>query len=288
MSIIRSKQWTRILFIIIPYFLTIGIFQLIAATILNLDYRTYENEFHTSTQICVLNFAACLGTFFIVYILIKFRYKENFKEIGFQYFSLKDIFLGLILGFIIMLFGFLILIFLNQIKISPNIFKTSDLLLSFFSFVFVAFSEEIFIRGYILGNLLKCMNKYTALGISAVIFALMHAANPDMDLMSYINLFLAGLLLGAAYLHTKNLWFPIALHFSWNFFQGTIFGFNVSGNNGYSLIHQERFANNIINGGLFGFEGSIIAIIFQIISIPMIYYYYKKNNAPKDLIPQTL
>lgn len=278
MKIIRGAEWKRILVIIIPYFLSVGIFQLIAATITGLDYRNYEEQDATSIQFFALNFASLIGTLFVIYLLIKYRYKEKFKDIGFQYFSLKDVYLGLTMGFIIMFLGFLILILFSQIKISFNSFKSSDLLLSLFSFVFVAFTEEIFCRGYILGNLLKCMNKYFALFISAILFALLHVANPNMDLLSYLNLFLAGLVLGAAYLYTKNLWFSVALHFSWNFFQGTVFGFHVSGMNGYSIIHQERFGNNIINGGSFGFEGSVIAIVLQLITVSFIHYYYKNKN----------
>ncbi len=106
----------------------------------------------------------------------------------------------------------------------------------------------------------------------------MHALNPNMSILSCLDLFLAGILLGVSYLFTKNLWFPIALHFSWNFFQGTVFGFNVSGLNGYSIIQQERISNNLLNGGLFGFEGSVLSMILQLIFILIIYRLYKTEN----------
>ncbi len=113
----------------------------------------------------------------------------------------------------------------------------------------------------------------------------MHIANPNMDWFSFLNLFLAGILLGITYTYTKNLWFPIALHFSWNLFQ-TLFGFNVSGQDFYSLIEFKITDNNMINGGDFGFEGSIFSVIAQVLAIGAIWFYYNKNQ-PKTL-PNTI
>jgi CAAX protease family protein len=66
------------------------------------------------------------------------------------------------------------------------------------------------------------------------------------------------LALGITYVHTKNLWFPIFLHISWNYFQGPILGFEVSGMNIKSLINHDLLGSDLITGGKFGFEGSIL------------------------------
>ena len=105
----------------------------------------------------------------------------------------------------------------------------------------------------------------------------MHGFNPNIDLFGFLDLFLAGILLGVSYIFTKNLWFPITLHFSWNFFQ-SLLGFNVSGQDSYSLIEFKITEKNILNGGDFGFEGSIFSIIAQLIFISIIWYYYNKNQ----------
>lgn len=125
-------------------------------------------------------------------------------------------------------------------------------------------------------------NKYMALMVSSALFSLMHSANPNMDWFSFLGLFLAGVLLGILYIYTKNLWFPIALHFSWNFFQ-TLFGFNVSGQDIYSVIEFKITENNLWNGGDFGFEGSVLSIIAQVIVIGSIVYHYHAKNK-KQLI----
>ncbi|MEO6728789.1 MAG: hypothetical protein ABIM99_02595 [Candidatus Dojkabacteria bacterium] len=71
--------------------------------------------------------------------------------------------------------------------------------------------------------------------------------------------------------------FPIGLHFGWNFFQGTIFGFNVSGKDTYSLIVTKDNTANMWNGGKFGFEGSILSIIFQLIAIILVWVIFKNR-----------
>ena len=120
-------------------------------------------------------------------------------------------------------------------------------------------------------------NKYVALILSSFLFSILHGLNPDFSFISFIDLFLAGIMLGLPYTFNKNLWFPIALHFSWNFFQ-SLFGFNVSGLDSYSLIEFSIPEPNLINGGGFGFEGSILSMIMQVIVIVVMYVVYNRNQ----------
>lgn len=112
----------------------------------------------------------------------------------------------------------------------------------------VAFAEELVFRGYILNNLLQSMNKWTALIISSLLFTLFHLSNPDISLLALLNIFLSGLMLGINYIFTKNLWFAILLHFSWNFYEGPILGYKVSGLTLESLLQQELTGNPILTG----------------------------------------
>ena len=98
-----------------------------------------------------------------------------------------------------------------------------------------------------------------------------------------LGLFLAGLLFGSPCIYTKSLWFPIALHFSWNFFQGTIFGFNVSGMDTYSFITTKEDFANIWNGGGFGFEGSWLCILFQLLALLIVYFVFKKRMGSENI-----
>ena len=189
----------------------------------------------------------------------------------------KDLLLGVLFGLYIMLLGFIYLIINEQIIFKSFLLKPIDLLLSVDVFIFVAVLEELFLRGYVLNNLLTSFNKYTALIISSVIFSLMHAPNPNANVIGLFGVFVAGIFFGLSYIYTKSLWFPIGLHFSWNFFQGTIFGFNVSGKSTYSLIITKMNTRNIWNGGDFGFEGSLIAILFQLFAILIVFVIFKNR-----------
>ena len=173
--------------------------------------------------------------------------------------------------------GYLILVFLEEIQFAHMLIDTKGIILSILLFIFVAIGEEVLFRGYILKNLMTSFNKYVALIVSSILFALIHGLNPNIDLFSLTNLFLAGILLGLSYLYTKNLWFPIALHLSWNLFQ-SLFGFNVSGQDFYSLVEFNIIENNLLNGGAFGFEGSILSILFQLVVIFSIGYYYTRKK----------
>ncbi|EJW90355.1 metal-dependent membrane protease [gut metagenome] len=87
-----------------------------------------------------------------------------------------------------------------------------SLLTSFGFFFLVAVFEEVFLRGIVLGHLLDGgMPKYAALLLSSMLFSALHLFNPDFSWLPFLNLFLAGILLGSSYIYTRNLWFPIFL-----------------------------------------------------------------------------
>ena len=123
------------------------------------------------------------------------------------------------------------------------------------------------------------MNKFLALVLSAFIFACLHLGNPGMTNFSLFNLTLAGILLGATYIYTRNLWFPISLHLFWNFIQGPILGYDVSGTGDRdTLIKLHISDNTLMNGGNFGFEASLPCTILMIIAIGLIIYNYETKK----------
>lgn len=262
---------------IIPYFIIVGIFQIIGALIAKVDFMDVNYQ-ETSEQQIITGISSLLGTFLLIWLFMKNVDKEKFVNLGFHTKNrLNDFITGIIIGGIIMTMGYFVLIQLNEISFQDIVFDVKEVILSIILFIIVAVVEEVLLRGYILRNLMISFNKYIALIISSILFSLMHSFNPNIDLFALTNLFLAGILLGISYIHTKNLWFPISLHLSWNLFQ-SILGFNVSGQNSYSLIEFSITENNLLNGGLFGFEGSILSIIAQLITIVGIIIYYRRKK----------
>lgn len=272
----QISGWIRILSFILPYIIVVGIFQFIGAVILDVDILDVTN-IKTTFQDFVLNFFGLIGLLLVLWLFMKFVDNEKFINLGFHLKNKsKHFYLGVFLGFFIMGFVYLLLSQMDEIKYVKTIFKINEIFLSIGLFVIVAINEEVLMRGYVLRNLMYSFNKYIALIISSILFSVMHGFNPNMDWFSYLNLFLAGILLGSTYIFTNNLWFPIALHFSWNFFQ-SLFGFNVSGHDFYSLIEFKIINPNLINGGLFGFEGSIFCIVIQFVLIISVLIYYNKS-----------
>ncbi len=271
------KGWLRILVFIIPYFLVVGTFQFTALLILGIDITDVTIQ-QTSAQQLFTTFFDLLGTLLILWMFMKFVDKEPFINLGFHTKHRRnDFIIGFVIGALIMLGAYSLLLGMHEIHFKKIVIDYTEILISIFLFIAVAIVEEVLLRGYILRNLMLSFNKYVALIVSSTLFSLMHAFNPNIDLFSLFGLFIAGLLLGISYIHTKNLWFPIALHLSWNLFQ-TLLGFNVSGQDFYSLVEFSIEKNNLLNGGAFGFEGSILSILTEIIVIVGIAIFYNKKK----------
>ena len=143
-------------------------------------------------------------------------------------------------------------------------------LFSFTLFFLVAVSEEIFFRGILFRMINRRWNLWAALVISALIFGGLHIFNDNATLWSSIAIAIeAGSLLGAAYAYSKNIWLPIGIHWIWNYTQGNILGFPVSGeDNVTSVITPEISGPQWLTGGSFGAEASVIsAVIGLLISL---------------------
>ena len=226
----------------------------------------------------ILEYSMIFFMVILLWLFMKFIDKQPFIQIGLQTKGrLKEFNYGIFLGFIIMGAAFLFLFSINEIVFVDFSFNLNKVLLSIVLFTGVSVFEEVVFRGYMLKNLLESFNPYLALFISSIFFSLIHGYNPNVTTLGLCNIFLAGFLLGASYVFTKNLWFPIALHFSWNFFQ-SMFGFKVSGLDSYSIIEFTIPENNMLNGGEFGFESSYLSIIILILGIFIIWNYFKNNS----------
>ncbi len=288
-KITNHKGWLSAILSIIPFFIFMGFFQAIGLGVSSALGRAGIIEFNFDSYLqaedamrdylaadTIIQYFDLIGIFLLLWILMRFVDKEPFIKLGF---SIKgktnDIILGMTLGLLLMAVGYSILILLGEIKFISFNYDLKSILLLFLLFIAVSVVEETYVRGYVLKNLLKSFNPVVSLIISSAIFSLLHFFNPNVNYIALTELFIAGILLGVSYVYTKNLWFPIALHLSWNFFQ-VMFGFNVSGMDTYSLIEFEILENNNINGGDFGFEGSYLSILFSLVMIYFLWKYYRR------------
>lgn len=136
-------------------------------------------------------------------------------------------------------------------------------------------SEELLTRGYLLPVITQQHNKIYAVAVSSLLFSAFHLANSDISLVALINIALFGLLMCLYVIWKKNLWGVCGIHASWNCFQGSVFGIEVSGNSGYSsLITTHLKGSELLTGGQFGLEGSLLTML--LLSVACTYLYYKK------------
>jgi CAAX protease family protein len=163
------------------------------------------------------------------------------------------------------------------------------------AFLCVGFAEELFSRGYQLTNLAEGLN-YPVLGgpkgavilawvVSSSIFGLAHLANPNATVISTINIAFAGLLLGVGYVLTGRLAIPIGLHITWNFFQGNVFGFPVSGIApiGATVFSIEQGGPSAVTGGVFGPEAGLVDIAATVIGSLLIWLWVSVRHGKADI-----
>ncbi|MBX7540157.1 CPBP family intramembrane glutamic endopeptidase [Qipengyuania sphaerica] len=125
-----------------------------------------------------------------------------------------------------------------------------------------AFFEEILFRGVIFRFLEEFFGSWIALALSALLFGLVHWSNPNGTLFASIAIAVeAGILLGAAYMLTRNLWLAIGLHWGWNVVQGYIWDVSVSGIAVDGLLDSKPAGDELISGGAFGLEASVVAMV---------------------------
>ena len=109
--------------------------------------------------------------------------------------------------------------------------------------------------------------------ISSCVFALLHAFNPNSSPAAVFLLIASGLFLACGYLRTRQLWLPIGLHIGWNFFEGPVFGFAVSGTSPFTLISQTPTGPELLTGGAFGPEAGLIVLPALLVGVALIYWY---------------
>ena len=279
-KVINHRGWLKSL-LFIPLLVFSQIFGALVLLLLGYDLTEISSNVMNESVMIVFEYSGLVIVMILIWLFMKFVDKQPLIEIGFQTQGRsKEINYGILFGLFIMAFAFVFLSVIGEIVFLSYSLDFNQILLSIALFIGVSFFEEIIFRGYMLKNLLESFNPFVALLISSLFFSLIHASNPNVTSLGLCNIFLAGIFLGVSYVFTKNLWFPIALHFSWNFFQA-MFGFKVSGLDSYSIIEFMIPDNNMINGGEFGFESSILSIIVLFVGTIIIWNYFKKYGIQK-------
>jgi membrane protease YdiL (CAAX protease family) len=192
----------------------------------------------------------------------------------------RNILVGTLLGALLQSLTILVMYLsgaYSVLTVNTAAFLIPPLVMAFSSAIF----EEILLRGIVFRIMEEKLGSYLALAISALIFGALHLANPNSSVAAALGLAIqAGLLLGAAYMYSRSLWLPIAIHFAWNFTQSAVFGAAVSGNKvSKTWITSSIEGPEWLTGGGFGPEGSIQATLFcSVATVVFLVLCYKQKK----------
>jgi uncharacterized protein len=219
-----------------------------------------------------------------IYLACRFLDKRPFSSLGLMLdrWTAIDIFVGIVITFFMMGFIYLIELGLGWLRFDGFAWETDPLLTvlggtigMFVVFIFVGWNEELLSRGYHLQTIASGLNLFWGVVISSTIFGLLHLGNPNATWVSAAGIFFAGLFLAFGYLTTKQLWLPIGLHIGWNFFEGVVFGFPVSGLDIYHLLRITDTGPELWTGGAFGPEAGLVVLPGLLLGAVLIYAYTK-------------
>ncbi|AGF58182.1 hypothetical protein B0P06_003506 [Clostridium saccharoperbutylacetonicum] len=288
-NVVRSG-WKIASLYLIYFILTIiisGIFCLIYSILLfsknpqaYLDVGLIDKQFSSMNYfpgIC-LYLIQCITLIILVVLFWKKGDNGKLEDIGLTNLkkSWKQLCVGLFIGAVSFTIVALILILSKSVVlingfINPHFSKS--LIIQLIIFIFVGINEELFCRGYCMTVLKQTKITWIPIVVSSIIFSLMHSMNSGISVVAYINLFLFGITMGYIFIKTKSIWICIGYHITWNYFQGDVFGFLVSGNITDSIYSVKTLVPSIINGGSFGPEGGIIVTFLLLITIFLIYKF---------------
>jgi len=218
--------------------------------------------------------SACILSYIFFFQKFEKRSITEFAAKGF----LKNATLGILIGFTLQALTILV-IYLNGSYSVVAVNPISFILIPFAIMFTVAIIEEILVRGIIFRIIEEKLGSYIALLISGLLFGILHLANAHSTILSSLCITMAGFLFGAAFIYSRNLWLPIALHFAWNFTQSGIFGAITSGNEKTSSLLEAKIqGQEFITGGEFGPEGSIQATIICLIATVILLVLNARQN----------
>ena len=172
---------------------------------------------------------------------------------------------------------------LNELSLEPILF-----ILGLFPFwLLQGGTEEVATRGWLLTRIAARTNLPLAIAISSSLFGILHMGNAGVTFLSVLNIILDGVLAGLFFIYTDSIWLVVAQHGTWNYVQGNLLGFQVSGTGADASIFSFTMGSgpDWLTGGTFGAEGSIITTLVLLVSLVIVYRLgERKERVDNELV----
>jgi membrane protease YdiL (CAAX protease family) len=286
----KAQQRLRTGWRLLTFIFVFGLFNAMASALRRFAFGSPPAD--STAGIVLLGTLLLLTATGAVYLSRRFVDKKSFRSLGLRLerSSVIDFIFGFLLSglmvsiifFVLVSFGWLNLQGLNW----PDnpITGWLQLLLLFIGIgITVGWWEELVFRGYILQNLMESIGLGWAIGLSCLFYGLIHLLNPNANLLSALVIAFIGYLRIFGWLRTQQLWLSMGMHAGWNFLQGPIFGFSVSGRESYTLFKHTISGPSWITGGDFGPEGGLAAALMVIIGIVGVEVWTRNRKPRLDL-----
>ena len=277
---IQEKNKFKLLLIpILVVIFIIIINQLLILPLMPIFNDSLEEIFSFSGTSNLVDEAFCL--FLSIFLMTKIS-KLKIEQLGFTKDNIVFSYLkGALFGTLQIFTVFFIIFGLKAIDIY-YVGNISILLLIkiFIIFIFQALLEEILFRGYLMPFFSKVIGIKFTITLLSFLFTCIHLFNPNLDIIGLANVFLAGVAFSLIYYYTGNLWLVGAMHTLWNFILGFIVGSQISGIITYNSVFFSIPVENkdLISGGVFGFEASIVTTIVELTISLFVIYLIKKEK----------
>ena len=235
-----------------------------------------------SSLLLLIQTASFAAIIISVFIARRYLDRRSFTSLGFQANGRvwQDLLAGFLIAGIMMGFIYGIERLAGWLSVTSVVWQdtsTVEVILSLgimlLVFIVTGWQEELYFRGYLLQNISEGLNPAWGVVISSLVFGLVHLGNPNAALMGALGVTLAGLFMAYACLRTRQLWLPIGLHIGWNFFEGPLLGFPVSGIGTFQLIRNQIAGPTLFTGGSFGPEAGLVLLPALILGTALVYIY---------------
>ncbi|MCW0257247.1 CPBP family intramembrane glutamic endopeptidase [Staphylococcus aureus] len=279
----KNISWWKVIILTISLFVLSTLLSTITTLLFLVFNCSYEinyllNDPNVNITIGFITFPILL---FLTILTNKIYFKDTILSLGIHKKNcIKYIIVGAALGTSFISAVFIINYFFSNISVHKQINIQWDVLLIItIAFIFQGFTEEVLTRGFLMSKIAKEKGRLFTIIASSTTFTILHCFNPNINLISLINIFLAGLIFSLLFYLTGSMWITGFAHSLWNITLGVILGINVSGQKLPStLLKTISYSEySLFNGGEFGFEGGIITTFVSIFII-LILYKLTKNH----------
>ena len=211
--------------------------------------------------LCSYIFSAVILLFFV-----KYFEKTTFEYFGFSkenYLDAVKVGAGLAIFSIVGIVAILLMSDNISLSLSKDL-KIGTIIILIILVLMQGFLEEIVFRGYLMTRLAAKKGKWIAILLSSIFYLVFRMSNPSTSKLDLINIFLISIVMSLLYWYFDNILVIAIFHAFWNCISGVILGFNISG----IRVSDSLFAvkaisdKQILIGGSYGIEGSIIATVF--------------------------